>query len=313
VLQRLLQGSRILRLRTTTSAAEVFACQRIAGVKREERAGAPHTYHHPSRSQVQHFPWIAVDPQHPSWDWSHCISQLLYSLHTTLQQIIHFWCTARWGGHFYLRTREEHKFVSQSAQSSQTIGKTEGKKVPTYCCFLSAWRFAPEAFFHLVKLQMSDPLYLQNSPVPPKTILSGAQNQMKKEEITPTWESQIGWLDLSLGMSDPREENKNKKPQKRTSKRGVMQQVWSVLWVCSHHAGLLARSKTWIASSKCPWAQPHRRTTPPSAPASSPLRQALWGWEERSGYNPGIPSQCHWDIVSRVSPQLPFTLGYHLR
>jgi hypothetical protein len=33
---------------------------------------------------------------------------------------------------------------------------------------------------------------------------------------------------------------------KRTSKRGVMQQVWSVLWVCSHHVGLLARSKTGI-------------------------------------------------------------------
>jgi hypothetical protein len=29
-------------------------------------------------------------------------------------------------------------------------------------------------------------------------------------------------------MSDPREENKNKIPQKRTSKRRVMQQVWSV-------------------------------------------------------------------------------------
>lgn len=37
------------------------------------------------------------------------------------------------------------------------------------------------------------------------------------------------------------------------------------------------------------------------------------GWEERSGYNPGITSQRHWDIVSRVSSQLPFTLGYHSR
>ncbi len=43
---------------------------------------------------------------------------------------------------------------------------------------------------------------------------------MKKEEITPTWESQIGWFDLSLGMSDLKEENKNNKPQKELQKEG---------------------------------------------------------------------------------------------
>jgi hypothetical protein len=79
--------------------------------------------------------------------------------------------------------------------------------------------------------------------------------------------------------------------------------VWSVLWVCSHHTGLLARSKTWIASSKCPWAQPHRRTTPPSCSSVLASPAGLVGGGRR---DPGIIRVLHPNATGISSP------GYRL-